>query len=195
MESKPLASLSASLLARKGTARPAMRRPYIGNSPGATLPVSAQEDLGWDDMGEEHGREKSAPGLKKAVPPLQMAGSKSVGQPRAATPPAVVAQQESLAEKLNHDVAALQISTASTAKGKKPRNPTVSARARKSKAAFTLRLDPARHLRLRLASAMANSSAQQIVTQALDAFLASQPQLEELARQMPVAGGSADGGK
>lgn len=40
------------------------------------------------------------------------------------------------------------------------------------KAAFTLRLDAERHLKLRLASAHANQSAQQIVCAALDKYLA-----------------------
>ncbi len=44
--------------------------------------------------------------------------------------------------------------------------------ARNNKAAFTLRLDGERHLKLRLASAHANLSAQQIVCAALDKYLA-----------------------
>ena len=54
------------------------------------------------------------------------------------------------------------------------------------KAAFTLRLDEDRHLRLRLASAVSGRSAQQIVTGALDAFLESLPEVGELARQLPT---------
>jgi hypothetical protein len=56
----------------------------------------------------------------------------------------------------------------------------------KHKAAFTLRLDEERHLRLRLASAVSGRSAQQIVTGALDAFLESLPEVAELARQLPT---------
>lgn len=62
---------------------------------------------------------------------------------------------------------------------------------RKARAAFTLRLDADRHLRLRLASAVGNRSAQQIVTAALDAFLDSQPGLDALVAQ---AKPDADGG-
>lgn len=47
---KPLAALSSGLLARKGQARPAMRRPVLGQDLGA-LP-EAEDDLGWNDMGE-----------------------------------------------------------------------------------------------------------------------------------------------
>ena len=48
----------------------------------------------------------------------------------------------------------------------------------KGKAAFTLRLDPSRHLKLRLACAVIGRSAQQLVTDALDQLLASAPRQE-----------------
>ena len=56
----------------------------------------------------------------------------------------------------------------------------------KDKAAFTLRLDPDRHLKLRLACAVKHRSAQQIVSQALDEFLQSLPELDALAQQVPA---------
>ena len=43
----------------------------------------------------------------------------------------------------------------------------------REKAAFTLRLDPVRHARLKHACNASSRSAQQVVTQALDAFLAA----------------------
>jgi hypothetical protein len=51
------------------------------------------------------------------------------------------------------------------------------------KAAFTLRLDVSRHLRLRLACTIDNRSAQQIVVEALDRFLEAKPGLDDLARR------------
>jgi len=51
----------------------------------------------------------------------------------------------------------------------------------KGKAAFTLRLDPERHLKLRLACAVGGRSAQMLVTDALDALLGSMPELEVMA--------------
>jgi hypothetical protein len=51
----------------------------------------------------------------------------------------------------------------------------------KGKAAFTLRLDPARHLKLRLACAVDGRSAQMLVTDALDALLNSMPELDAMA--------------
>lgn len=56
-----------------------------------------------------------------------------------------------------------------------------SAPGAKGKAAFTLRLDPERHLKLRLACAVDGRSAQILVTAALDKLLAEMPELETLA--------------
>ena len=55
-ESKPPASLSPTLLARKGAARPAMRpqwQPLSNYSNEVPLPPAEPlEDLGWNDMGD-----------------------------------------------------------------------------------------------------------------------------------------------
>ena len=58
----------------------------------------------------------------------------------------------------------------------------------RAKAAFTLRLDPERHLRLRLACAVDHRSAQQIVTEALDQYLLTMPELDALASKVPGRG-------
>lgn len=55
----------------------------------------------------------------------------------------------------------------------------------RGKAAFTLRLDPLRHLKLRLACAVTGRSAQQLVTLALDEMLASMPELDAMAERAP----------
>lgn len=52
------------------------------------------------------------------------------------------------------------------------------------RAAFTLRVDAERHLKLRLACTIQGRSAQQLVTQALDALLDDLPELAELAAQV-----------
>jgi hypothetical protein len=54
------------------------------------------------------------------------------------------------------------------------------------KAAFTLRLDPGRHLKLRLACAVTARSAQQLVTDAVDRLLADMPELESMAERAPT---------
>ena len=51
----------------------------------------------------------------------------------------------------------------------------------KAKAAFTLRLDPERHLKLRLACAVSGRSAQLLVTDALDQLLGNMPELDAMA--------------
>ncbi|HEU5285589.1 MAG TPA: hypothetical protein VFU20_03630 [Sphingomicrobium sp.] len=56
-----------------------------------------------------------------------------------------------------------------------------SAPGSKAKAAFTLRLDPERHLKLRLACAVSGRSAQLLVTDALDTLLGSMPELDAMA--------------
>jgi hypothetical protein len=58
-----------------------------------------------------------------------------------------------------------------------------SAAGSKGKAAFTLRLDPDRHLKLRLACAVDGRSAQQLVTDALDHLLERMPDLNGLAEK------------
>ena len=170
---KPFASLTSGLLARKGGARPAMRRAYIPGGDKPSLPLSVQEDLGWNDMGED-----TPPAL---TPPAPLAMIREdMPQPEAqAAAPEIVRQQEHLAEQI-----------AEPMDEREPWTPAPVIRPRGAKAAFTLRLDPERHLRLRLACAVNNRSAQQIVTQALDAFLNSQPELEALAQQVPGTDGT-----
>lgn len=168
IEPKPFASLTSGLLARKGGARPAMRRAYMPGGDKPSLPLSVQEDLGWNDMGED------------APPPAPLAMIREdMPQPYTqAAEPEIVKQREHLAEQMAEP------------EEREPWVPAPIVRPRGAKAAFTLRLDPERHLRLRLACAVNNRSAQQIVTQALDAFLNSQPQVEALAQQVPGTDGA-----
>jgi hypothetical protein len=56
-----------------------------------------------------------------------------------------------------------------------------------AKHAFTLRLDDHRHFKLRLAVAACGRSAQQIVIEALDAYLVILPEVEALAAQLPAS--------
>ncbi|MCL4673125.1 MAG: hypothetical protein KJZ64_09360 [Sphingomonadaceae bacterium] len=62
-----------------------------------------------------------------------------------------------------------------------PVRPRKAALARGKRAAFTLRLDAERHLKLRLACTVRNRSAQQIVTEALDRLLGDMPDVASLA--------------
>ena len=65
-----------------------------------------------------------------------------------------------------------------------------SAAGKKAKAAFTLRLDTDRHLKLRLACAVDGRSAQQLVTDALDQLLERMPELDGLAQKAKRGGNS-----
>ena len=121
---RPLASLSSSLLARKGDARPAMRALALGSG---VDPATLDPDAAIDP---------SAPAT------LSLATAQRIGRESAA-------------------------------------------QTRTRKAAFTLRLDSDRHVRLRLASAVTRQSSQQLVTQALDAFLINLPEVDALVAQLP----------
>ena len=176
-EPKPLASLSSSLLARKGHAKPAMRPQGFASFgfPGLQQPV--HEDLGWNDMGHDHG---SVPGSIDVEPisadVYQLVPNGPVDVP------AVVRQQEELARELTKESKAeTAFEPVFTPVAVRPVMPRAAAGS-KGKAAFTLRLDPERHLQLRLASAMAHKSAQALVITALDAFMSQQPAVAEMAR-------------
>lgn len=165
-EPKPFASLSSSLLARKGHAKPAMR-PQAYHLPGDLPGVAQQQhhdDLGWNDMGDDR------PHLQIVENPVPLHGDPL---PEAPEPPPVVEQQVNLAREF---AAPPSEATETLIK------PFVRAAAgSKGKAAFTLRLDASRHFRLRLVCAAVHRSAQQVVTQALDEYLARQPSNEALA--------------
>ena len=78
-------------------------------------------------------------------------------------------------------VVARQAAVASPVRSRRPRAQPGS----KGKAAFTLRLDPARHLKLRLACAVTGRSAQQLVTDALDQLLKNMPEVDSMAERAP----------
>jgi len=159
---KPTASLSSGLLARKGHARPAMRpQGFVSHAP------HAAEDLGWNDMGDETHAQLQAVPVAVAVP---------------APPPPVLQQRAELEEQLAPEAPA-PVPLPPRAVARVVRE-VKAATKNNAKAAFTLRLDTDRHLRLRLASAVHNRSAQQLVTEALDAFLESLTDVDALASQL-----------
>jgi len=195
-----MASLSSSLLARKGHARPAMRpQGYVSLTP-------SQDDLGWNDMGDEFAAQMPMQVAPVAVPP---------SAPIAAPAPEVLRQRAALDESFTPPaVEPARIPEAYEPEAYEPEpeftpepapvhapapRPIVSkgtlarvareVKAGKTKAAFTLRLDTDRHLRLRLASAVTNRSAQQLVTEALDAFLESLTDVDSLATQLSAGAG------
>ena len=206
-EAKPFASLSSGLLARKGAARPAMRPQGFGQV------GNGLEDLGWNDMGFEPPKPAEAPrdedhdafgedvvehprahhptGLTPVQSPVhdqqaeiedrfgaaddaeeeELDETVELYEPRAEEAP--VARPVALAPAI------VPAAPAAPRRAPRPR----SAAGSKGKAAFTLRLDPDRHLKLRLACAVDGRSAQQLVTDALDHLLERMPDLNGLAEK------------
>ena len=120
-----------------------------------------------------------------------------------AAPPPVVEQQRAVeaafAEPAQQHVpeppAAVIPERPEPVRAAQPRTPAVRQRSipgDKAKAAFTLRHDPDRHLKLRLACAVTHRSAQQIVTEALDQFLGSIPGIDAIASHVPGTSGKAN---
>lgn len=202
-EPKPLASLSSNLLARKGQAAPAMRRQgMISMMTEATASGAAEtnalEDLGWNDMGQDSDYTPGQAG-RAGLSPMAVSHDAPEVSPQVApisakvdldqvetSVPEVVLQQRALERDTSAPApvfAAPEPVAAAPAFVPKPA-PRVANRAApgsRGKAAFTLRLDADRHLQLRLACALSHRSAQQIVTEALDAYLGSLPLTEQLA--------------
>ncbi|SRR5690606_3183092 len=93
--------------------------------------------------------------------------------------PEVRRQQEELA-----DAVGATEETAPTPRKRRSSRERGSALDKGQRAAFTLRLDAERHLKLRLACTIRNRSAQQLVTEALDRFLGQIQEVEALAAQL-----------
>ena len=198
-EAKPFASLSSGLLARKGAARPAMRPQGFGQV------GNGLEDLGWNDMGFEPPKAAETPrdethdafgddvvehprahptGLTPVQSPVHHQQAEIAD--RFTAPEAEEEDCDLTAEPFEAPVAAAPVEVAPLAVASVKPAPRRVQRPRaapgsKAKAAFTLRLDPDRHLKLRLACAVGGRSAQQLVTDALDQLLANMPELEAMS--------------
>lgn len=212
-EPKPFASLSSGLLARKGAARPAMKPQGFGQTGGGHLEDLGWNDMGFEPpkpvvtplRDEDH--DAFGEDIEEH-PRVHPTGLTPVGSPVHSQPPAgspVHSQQAEIADRLSvdddeeefdetaepHDSEAqpeplptVPPLATRVAESAPRRAPTLrAAPGSKGKAAFTLRLDPERHLKLRLACAVDGRSAQQIVTDAVDQFLAAMPELDGLAQK------------
>lgn len=202
-EPKPFASLSSGLLARKGQAKPAMR-PQGFASFGTPSPTG-MDDLGWNDMGHDRpaqqvgltpmdadvvpfnaeaeidGFEPVEPVVFQQREDIERSFEPEAVEPEERTGPVLMTKRkaqalapvaEPAAEPVAAPVAAPVFATPAPALRAAPGS--------KSRAAFTLRLDQERHLKLRLAAAVTHRSAQLLVVEALDAFLANNPALAGL---------------
>ena len=160
------------------------------------------DDLGWNDMGGET-EPVIAPPVSETLAPVEVVPTAEVV---ALTPeieiapvpaPEVVAQLARIAARVNGKSKAgapAKTGPAKTGPAKTAPARDIAAKAelgtRRSalsdgrRAAFTLRLDSERHLKLRLASVTSNRSAQQLVTEALDRLIADLPEVAELAAKV-----------
>jgi hypothetical protein len=214
MLGKPTASLSSGLLARKGHARPAMRpQGFVQMTPSshddlgwndmgdeafpplqpmhaapvhalpvAPAPVEALVPVPAPQVLQQRAEleEQIAPKAEPAPEPVVEAAL----EPIAEVAPEPVVEAAPIAEVAPEPVAVPAPKLKSVVTTGTLARVVREVKAKQSKAAFTLRLDPDRHLRLRLASAVTNLSAQQLVTEALDAFLESHAEVDTLARQL-----------
>jgi hypothetical protein len=200
-EPKPMASLSGVLLARKGLARPAMRRPSMAGSNGnASL---MQDDLGWNDMGYDVDPDPTTPmdydhnfhgqnPLAGAVPEVKFQQDR-IADEYQSEPDAGFDSLVGTDPEVEHAFTVVTVTPEAPVKPISRRSHTDAPRSRarskpglKEKAAFTLRLNSERHLKLRLACAVRHQSAQALVTDALDAFLESMPEVAHLAAHVPA---------
>ena len=202
------ASLSPTLLARKGGAKPAMRRqsPIIaGSVPGAhphqPETPDALEDLGWNDLGDPRedavDRNPAAHdddaaiddvGTNETAKDFARLGhhatstANPAGEPAAKEPaPAQAAQSPAPRDEFEN------VTPIRTKAPRLPRPQHAEATRTQSKSkrtAFTLRLDHDRHLKLRMACTLSGRSAQSLVTEALDAMLAQIPELDQLVARV-----------
>lgn len=212
-EPKPFASLSSGLLARKGGARPAMRPQGFGQIGGnledlgwndmgfeAPKPAEAPRDSEHDAFGEpiaEHPALHGHAGLTPVNSPVH--SQQAEIEDRFIEPEDVSDEGEVVDEtaEIVEIVEELDELPVQPVEARAPMYVVPSAPApvvhgaprprsapgSKGKAAFTLRLDPERHLKLRLACALNGRSAQLLVTDALDHFLGGMPELEAMAEK------------
>jgi hypothetical protein len=212
-EPKPFASLSSGLLARKGAAKPAMRPQGFGQIGGnledlgwndmgfePPKPAPAARDEEHDAFGEpivEHPVLNGHAGLTPVDSPVHSQHAEIEG--RLSTVESEITDvvdetaevfeaEDELPEQPVAKAPALVVPAAPVSIPAPAPAPRRSSKQRaapgsKGKAAFTLRLDPERHLKLRLACAVSSRSAQLLVTDALDQLLAGIPELDAMAEK------------
>jgi hypothetical protein len=207
-EPKPFASLSSGLLARKGGARPAMRPQGFGQIGGnledlgwndmgfeAPKPAEAPRDEEHDAFGEpivEHPALHGHAGLTPVNSPVHTQQAEiedrfkepddvsDAGEEVDETAESVAQSDELPVQPVEARAPIYVVPSAPAPVARRASRPR-SAPGSKGKAAFTLRLDPERHLKLRLACAVSGRSAQLLVTDALDQFLDGMPELDAMA--------------
>jgi len=189
-EPKTFASLGPTLLARKGGAKPAMRpqlAPLSGMAGAQAAQAASQdpedlEDLGWNDMGEDD--DEAFDPIAHEAQIFSLTPAPQNPEAEAQTREVDAAARAEMAANAGEPAVLRQRRNVVTSIGGNARETTRRPPVDSRRAAFTLRLDAKRHLKLRLASTVKNRSAQQLVTAALDKYLAEIPEIEALAAQV-----------
>ena len=213
MSEPGFASLGPTLLARKGGAKPAMRpqvAPLVADEAElAALADEQLEDLGWNDMGDSEGANENGAEIvpinasvaaaeaeaehnpivrrqqrrleERVLADAVMTGPEDSAEDLIDEPEAEPDFAPDMAAMLPEDEAEAPVIARPAPRAAAPR---VTAQARERRAAFTLRLDSERHLKLRLAATMQNVSAQTLVTEALDRLLAEFDDLDVIAAHL-----------
>ncbi|MEJ2408215.1 MAG: hypothetical protein P8Y58_05780 [Novosphingobium sp.] len=162
-EPHAFASLTPRLLARKGGAKPAMRRQDTAKFVSGGM-AARTEDLGWNDWGQRENESRSpAPVLAPASVAVPEQAAVQPADISDREMPEVLRQIEQIAWRINQSVP-----------------PPQPAAKEGRRAAFTLRLDAERHFRLKMAGVVLNRSAQVLVTEALDKYLSEIPEVAQL---------------
>lgn len=199
MSEGTFASLGATLLARKGGAKPAMR-PQWGELP-ETVADEQLEDLGWNDMGADEEAGKDVVADIAAIEQTATSAPKAKRKPQGKSADVVSINGTGKHQAANEDCEAVEplikskpAKKKSASKARKAEKKSVQTTSPIStntatsnsprRAAFTLRLDADRHLKLRLAATMQGVSAQALVTEALDSMLSEIDDLDALATSM-----------
>ncbi len=156
-DTKPFASLTGSLLARKGAARPAMRSHVSLDWAGIEPDAAAAPDAQLLDT--------------TALPLAEVVALEEAGEDDSR--PEVLRQIAQLSTVMNRKVAASRRAALDVEQlpGKK--------------VAFTLRLDPRRHALLRACCTAERRSAQALLIEALDRLVDATPGLEDVLAQLP----------
>jgi hypothetical protein len=187
--------------------------PVLGDAGDAAKLADAQlEDLGWNDMGDDDGTDpqvvvsidpetpstSSPPAASPIVRRQQrrleerLLADAVMNGPEDAEPEY---PEESNDDWADHETVSAPVHTYEAEEVSEP-EPVAVLAARTipvreaapamagRRAAFTLRLDPDRHLKLRLAATMRGVSAQALVTDALDALLADFEELDTIAAHL-----------
>ena len=191
------ASLSPTLLARKGGAKPAMRRQSVAvagaqaHQPrhAASYPDSVLEDLGWNDLGESEAPAPTAHANDVDDSTTeQNTGFATLGEhaeSSAAAPETKREREPEVAQNVTPiRKGAPRLPRPSMPMAKEQPEKPAKSEPKGKRTAFTLRLDPTRHLKLRMACTLANRSAQSLVTEAVDAMFAATPELETLVARV-----------